>query len=122
MAGALGLRLAGPRVYGGVEVDDHWMGDGRAEATPEDIDRALTIYRTAFVGTLMIVAAIVFLVLALPRPRTPDWAKIEELVGIQLNKALQAGSGGGDALVEITMDDRPDMALGARGPFLIEAV
>ncbi len=35
---------------------------------------------------------------ALPRPRTPDWAKIEELVGIQLNKALQAGAGGGDAL------------------------
>jgi len=35
---------------------------------------------------------------ALPRPRTPDWAKVEELLGIQLNKALQAGSGGGDAL------------------------
>ena len=35
---------------------------------------------------------------ALPRPRTPDWAKIEELLGIELNKALQAGSGGGDAL------------------------
>ena len=57
MAGALGLRLAGPRVYDGVVVDDHWMGDGRAEATPEDIDRALTIYRTAFAGTLLIVAA-----------------------------------------------------------------
>jgi multiple sugar transport system substrate-binding protein len=35
---------------------------------------------------------------AMPRPRTPDWAKIEELVGIQLNKALQAGTGGGAAL------------------------
>jgi multiple sugar transport system substrate-binding protein len=35
---------------------------------------------------------------ALPRPRTPDWAKVEELLGIQLNKALQAGSGGGEAL------------------------
>lgn len=35
---------------------------------------------------------------ALPRPRTPDWAKVEELLGIELNKALQAGSGGGDAL------------------------
>ena len=35
---------------------------------------------------------------AMPRPRTPDWAKIEELVGIQLNKALQAGAGGGAAL------------------------
>ena len=28
MAGALGLRLAGPRVYGGVRVEDAWMGDG----------------------------------------------------------------------------------------------
>jgi adenosylcobinamide-phosphate synthase len=64
MAGALGLRLAGPRIYDGVTVDDHWMGDGRSEATPEDIDRALTIYRTAFAGTLLIVAAIGWLVSA----------------------------------------------------------
>ena len=35
-----------------------------------------------------------------PRPRTPDWAKVEELLGIELNKALQAGSGGGAALDE----------------------
>jgi adenosylcobinamide-phosphate synthase len=47
MAGALGLRLAGPRVYGDVPVDDRWMGDGRAEATADDIDRALALYRTA---------------------------------------------------------------------------
>jgi adenosylcobinamide-phosphate synthase len=64
MAGALGLRLAGPRVYDGVLVQDHWMGDGRAEATPEDIDRALTIYRAAFAGTLMIAAVIGWLVSA----------------------------------------------------------
>ena len=35
---------------------------------------------------------------SVPRPRTPDWAKVEELLGIELNKALQAGSGGGEAL------------------------
>jgi adenosylcobinamide-phosphate synthase len=58
MAGALGLRLAGPRIYGGVLVDDHWMGDGRVEATAQDIDRALVIYRVAFTGTLLIVAAL----------------------------------------------------------------
>jgi adenosylcobinamide-phosphate synthase len=58
MAGALGLRLAGPRSYGGVVVDDYWMGDGRAEATAADIDRALMIYRIAFGGALMIIAAI----------------------------------------------------------------
>lgn len=47
MAGALGLRLAGPRVYSGRVVEDHWMGDGRAEATAADIHRALALYRTA---------------------------------------------------------------------------
>ncbi|KQP32276.1 adenosylcobinamide-phosphate synthase CbiB [Methylobacterium sp. Leaf100] len=47
MAGALGLRLAGPRVYGATLVEDAWMGDGRAEAGPADVERALALYRTA---------------------------------------------------------------------------
>ncbi|KRD96235.1 CobD/CbiB family cobalamin biosynthesis protein [Bosea sp. Root381] len=47
MAGALGLRLAGPRIYGDTRVEDHWMGDGRAEATAADIRRALRLYRKA---------------------------------------------------------------------------
>jgi len=47
MAGALGLRLAGPRVYGASRVEDGWMGDGRAEATAADIRRALGLYRRA---------------------------------------------------------------------------
>jgi adenosylcobinamide-phosphate synthase len=47
MAGALGLRLAGPRVYGETRVEDRWMGDGRAAATAHDIERALALYRTA---------------------------------------------------------------------------
>lgn len=46
-AGALGLSLAGPRVYGETLVDDHAMGDGRREATADDIDRALRLYRHA---------------------------------------------------------------------------
>jgi adenosylcobinamide-phosphate synthase len=47
MAGALGLRLAGPRVYGGRRVEDHWMGNGRAAAGAADIRRALGLYRRA---------------------------------------------------------------------------
>ncbi|GEP10570.1 adenosylcobinamide-phosphate synthase CbiB [Methylobacterium gnaphalii] len=47
MAGALDLRLAGPRIYGDTRVEDAWMGDGRAEAQPSDIERALTLYRTS---------------------------------------------------------------------------
>jgi adenosylcobinamide-phosphate synthase len=54
MAGALGLRLAGPRVYGAALVDDAWMGDGRAEAGVADIRRALALYRTAC-GLLIVV-------------------------------------------------------------------
>ncbi len=48
MAGALGLALAGPRVYGGVIVDDAFMGSGgRRDATSTDIRRALALYRGA---------------------------------------------------------------------------
>ncbi|MCC8430710.1 adenosylcobinamide-phosphate synthase CbiB [Reyranella aquatilis] len=47
MAGALGIRLAGPRVYGGVKVDDRWMGEGRSDLTAADIRAALRLYRLA---------------------------------------------------------------------------
>lgn len=47
MAGALGLRLAGPRIYGDSRIEDGWMGDGRAEAGAADVERALALYRTA---------------------------------------------------------------------------
>lgn len=57
MAGALGLRLAGPRVYGETRVEDHWMGDGRAEANAADIRRALTLYRRSC-GLLWVLAAL----------------------------------------------------------------
>jgi adenosylcobinamide-phosphate synthase len=49
MAGALGLRLGGPRVYGDVRVDDAWMGRGRARLGPDDIDRAIALYRRTVV-------------------------------------------------------------------------
>jgi len=45
MAGALGLSLNGPRVYGDGRVDDAFMGDGRRAATTQDIRRALRLYR-----------------------------------------------------------------------------
>jgi adenosylcobinamide-phosphate synthase len=47
MAGALGLALAGPRSYGGVEVADACMGSGRRGATAADIRKALALYRRA---------------------------------------------------------------------------
>jgi adenosylcobinamide-phosphate synthase len=47
MAGALGLKLAGPRVYGETLVDDAFMGEGRREAGAADIRQALRLYRRA---------------------------------------------------------------------------
>jgi adenosylcobinamide-phosphate synthase len=44
MAGALGLMLAGPRIYDGIRVDDAHMGDGRRDAGAADIRAALKLY------------------------------------------------------------------------------
>ncbi len=47
MAGALGIRLSGPRVYDGVKVEERWVGGGSSELTARDIRAALKLYRTA---------------------------------------------------------------------------
>ena len=62
MAGALGLKLAGPRVYGTELTQDAFMGSGRAEATAADIRSALHLYRRALMVqalTLFVLAALV---------------------------------------------------------------
>ena len=64
MAGALGLSLAGPRVYGSVTVDDATMGDGRREAGAQDIRAALALYRRADVILIALVAALALAVIA----------------------------------------------------------
>jgi adenosylcobinamide-phosphate synthase len=61
MAGALGLRLAGPRVYGDRLVQDGWMGDGRAAATVADLRRALALFRAACAVQMAVVAVLVLL-------------------------------------------------------------
>ncbi len=61
-AGALGLALAGPRRYDGALVQDAWLGEGRARATPGDIAQALTLYLVAcLVQATLIMAALVAL-------------------------------------------------------------
>jgi adenosylcobinamide-phosphate synthase len=62
MAGALGLSLAGPRVYGGVTIDDATMGDGRRDATAADIRQALRLYRYADAILIALVAATAILI------------------------------------------------------------
>ena len=46
MAGALGLRLAGPASYFGQTVDKPWIGDDTRPVEPEDIKRANTLMLT----------------------------------------------------------------------------
>ena len=47
MAGALGVRLAGPVAYDGVVADKAWIGSGRSALGAADIRRALSVYRRA---------------------------------------------------------------------------
>jgi adenosylcobinamide-phosphate synthase len=65
MAGALNLSLAGPRVYGGVSVEDAFMGNGRRDANANDIRAALDLYRRADYLLIAIVALLALLVSAL---------------------------------------------------------
>ena len=58
MAGALGLKIAGPRLYGTEMVEDAYMGDGRREANTKDIRRALRVYRVAAVIEGVVVIAL----------------------------------------------------------------
>ncbi len=63
-AGALGLALAGPRVYGGVEVKDAVMGNGRRDATAADIRAALALYRRADALLIALVGILALLIAA----------------------------------------------------------
>jgi adenosylcobinamide-phosphate synthase len=56
MAGALGFALNGPRIYGGVPVNDGWMNDGgRSTLGSPDIWDALRLYlRACGLGALLI--------------------------------------------------------------------
>lgn len=62
MAGALGLKLAGPRHYGGILVEDAYMGDGRRDATSGDIARALHLARYAWVLMAGIIAGLALVI------------------------------------------------------------
>jgi adenosylcobinamide-phosphate synthase len=56
MAGALGLSLAGPRVYDGIKVDDAVIGFGRRDADAADIRQALALFRRADAMLIVLLA------------------------------------------------------------------
>jgi len=47
LAGALDMRLAGPRHYAATLVNDAWMGVGRTDLTAADVHRGLRLYLSA---------------------------------------------------------------------------
>jgi adenosylcobinamide-phosphate synthase len=62
MAGALGLKLSGPRSYHGALVEEGWIGEGREEASAADIRRALGVYKTACTLQIAALGLLAFLI------------------------------------------------------------
>jgi adenosylcobinamide-phosphate synthase len=61
-AGALGLAIAGPRVYHGELVKDHWMNDGgRPHAAAPDIRMALRLFVRACCAQAALLIALIWL-------------------------------------------------------------
>ena len=59
MAGALGLALLGPRRYEGeAAADAAWLGDGRADATADDLRRTVWVFAAACALVAVLTAAI----------------------------------------------------------------
>jgi adenosylcobinamide-phosphate synthase len=62
LAGALDVAIAGPRRYGGVAVEDRWMGDGgNPDIGAPEIRRGLALYRRACLlqAALLALAALI---------------------------------------------------------------
>lgn len=61
-AGALGLAIAGPRVYHGEMVEDHWMNEGgRPYAAAPDIRQALRLFVRACCAQASLLIALIWL-------------------------------------------------------------
>ena len=61
MAGALDIRLAGPRVYEGVPVDGPWMGSGNPNLSANDINRSLRLYLASNISSTLILMLFLFI-------------------------------------------------------------
>ncbi len=56
LAGALGVRLSGPRHYGDRVADEPWLNGTAPDPTPEDLARGLALYRRAMAGAVALIA------------------------------------------------------------------
>ena len=58
MAGALGVRLSGPRQYGDRVADEPWLNGTAPDPSPEDLARGLALYRRAMAGAVALIAGV----------------------------------------------------------------
>lgn len=58
MAGALGVRLSGPRVYGDLVSPEPWVNDGAPDPTAADLRRGLRIYARAMGGMAVVLGVV----------------------------------------------------------------
>ncbi len=61
MAGALEVRLSGPRVYDGTMSVEPWVNEGGADAGPMDLGRGLTLYLAAMLALAGLIAVVALL-------------------------------------------------------------
>lgn len=54
MAGALGVRLSGPRVYAGQIAPEPWVNETGRDCTPDDLARGLGLFRRSMTACLVI--------------------------------------------------------------------
>ncbi len=60
MAGGLGVRLSGPRIYHGRATDEPWLNEGARDPRAADIAEALTVYRRAMLLVAGLLAILAF--------------------------------------------------------------
>lgn len=61
MAGALDVRLSGPRRYHGVETPEPWLNEDARDPAPRDLQAGLRLYRRAMLILGMVLAALLAL-------------------------------------------------------------
>jgi adenosylcobinamide-phosphate synthase len=60
MAGGLGVRLSGPRIYHGSVTNEPWLNEGARDPRAADIGEALTLYRRAMMLVAGVLAILAF--------------------------------------------------------------
>jgi adenosylcobinamide-phosphate synthase len=60
MAGALGVRLSGPRIYHGSVAEEPWLNEGARDPLAVDIFRGLKLYRQAMMLLAAVLAVLAF--------------------------------------------------------------